>query len=73
MRGLGLIGVLLLIGGLVALALPAITYTRSEKVVDLGPVEVTAERQRRIPLSPVAGGLAAVAGLVLIVSSRRKA
>ena len=73
MRGLGLIGVLLLIGGLVALALPAITYTRTEKVVDLGPVEVTAERQRRIPLSPVAGGLAAVAGLVLIVSSRRKA
>ena len=73
MRGLGLIGVLLLVGGLVALALPAITYTRTEKVVDLGPVEVTAERQRRIPLSPVAGGLAAVAGVVLIVSSRRKA
>jgi hypothetical protein len=73
MRGLGLLGVLLLVGGLVTLALPAITYTRTEKVVDLGPVEVTAERQRRIPLSPVAGGLAAVAGLVLIVSSRRKA
>ena len=73
MRGLGLLGVLLLVAGLVALALPAITYTRTEKVVDLGPVEVTAERQRRIPLSPVAGGLAAVAGVVLIVSSRRKA
>lgn len=73
MRGLGLLGVLLLVGGLVALALPAITYTRTEKVVDIGPVEVTAERQRRIPLSPVAGGLAAVAGVVLIVSSRRKA
>ena len=73
MRGLALLGVLLLVGGLAALALPAFTYTRTEKVVDLGPVEVTAERQRRIPLSPVVGGLAAVAGLVLIVSSRRKA
>ncbi len=73
MRGLVLIGVLLLVGGLAMLAWPAITYTRTEKVVDLGPVEVTAERQRRIPLSPVAGGLAAVAGLVLIVSNRRKA
>lgn len=73
MRGLVLLGVLLLVGGLAMLAWPAITYTRTEKVVDLGPVEVTAERQRRIPLSPVAGGLAAVAGLVLIVSSRRKA
>lgn len=73
MRGLVLLGVLLLVGGLAMLAWPAITYTRTEKVVDLGPVEVTADRQRRIPLSPVAGGLAAVAGLVLIVSSRRKA
>ena len=70
MRGLVLVGVLLIVGGLAALALPVISYTRSEKVVDIGPVEVTADRTRHVPVPPLVGGLAVVAGLVLIVSRR---
>jgi hypothetical protein len=72
MRGTVLLGVILLVAGLAGLAWPVISYTKTEKVVDLGPVEVTAQRQKHVPVPPIVGGLAAVAGLVIIVTSGRK-
>jgi len=72
MRGTVLLGVILLIAGLAGLAWPVISYTKTEKVVDLGPIEVTADRQKHVPVPPIAGGLAAVAGVVIIVASSRK-
>ena len=72
MRGMKLFGVILLVAGLAGLAWPVISYTKTEKVVDLGPIEVTAEREKRVPVPPIVGGLAAVAGLVIIVTSSRK-
>jgi hypothetical protein len=72
MRGTVLLGVILLVAGLAGLAWPVISYTTTEKVVDIGPVEVTAERERRVPVPPIAGGLAAVAGIVMIVAGSRK-
>jgi len=72
MRGTVLLGVILLGAGLAGLAWPVITYTKTEKVVDIGPVEVTAEREKRVPVPPIAGGLAAVAGVVMIVAGSRK-
>ena len=73
MRGLVLVGVLLIVAGLAALTWPVISYTRTEKVVDVGPIEVTADRERRVPVPPLVGGLAVAAGLILVVSSRRRA
>jgi hypothetical protein len=73
MRGIVLLGVLLLVGGLIALAEPVIRYTRTEKVIDAGPIEVTAERDRRLVVPPVLAGLTAVAGLIVIITSARKA
>jgi len=72
MRGTVLLGVILLIAGLAGLAWPVISYTKTEKVVDLGPIEVTAEREKRLPVPPIVGGLAAVAGVVIIVTGSRK-
>ena len=72
MRGTVLLGVILLIVGLAGLAWPVITYTKTVNVVDIGPVEVTAEREKRVPVPPFAGGLAAVAGVVMIVAGCRK-
>jgi hypothetical protein len=72
MRGTMLLGIILLVAGLAGLAWPVITYTKTEKVVDLGPVEVTAEREKRLPVPPIVGGLAAVAGIVIIIAGSRK-
>ena len=73
MKGLMLVGVLLIVAGLAGLTWPVISYTRSEKVVDIGPVEVTADKTRHVPMPPLVGGLAVAAGLILVVSSRRNA
>jgi len=72
MRGIVLLGVILLVAGLAGLAWPVISYTKTEKVVDIGPIEVTAEREKNVPVPPILGGLAAVAGLVIIVTANRK-
>ena len=50
-----LIGVVLIVFGIVALVLGGIRYTTREKVLDIGPIEATAERHREIPLSPIVG------------------
>ncbi len=72
MRGLAMVGVVLVVLGLVGLMWPVITYTKTEKVVDLGPVEVTAENEEQVPIPPVAGGLAIAAGIALVVVGTRR-
>jgi drug/metabolite transporter (DMT)-like permease len=67
-----LIGILLIVFGVVALAVGGITYTSREKVLDIGPLKATADRQRTIPLSPIAGIVAIAAGAALVaVGSKR--
>ena len=71
MKPVTLIGVILVVIGIVALAYQGITYTTSEKVVDLGPLKVEAKREKTIPLPPLVGAAAVVGGVLLIVVSRR--
>ena len=68
-----LIGVLLIVFGVVALAVGGIRYTTREKVLDLGPIEATTETDKMIPLSPIVG-LASIAGgvAILVVGSRSR-
>lgn len=66
-----LIGVILVVFGIVALVLGGIRYTTREKVLDIGPVEATAEREHSIPLSPIVGLASIGAGIVLIIAGAR--
>ena len=66
------IGIALIALGLIALVYQGITYTTREKVVDLGPLKITAQKEKTIPLSPILGGLALAGGIVLIVAAARK-
>lgn len=72
MKSATMIGIVLIVLGVVALAYQGITYTTREKVIDIGPIEATAETKKTIPLSPVLGGLALVGGIVLVVVGARK-
>jgi hypothetical protein len=69
---LGLIGIALIALGLIALVYQGITYTTREKVVDLGPLKITAEKEKTIPLPPILGGLALAGGIVLVLAAARK-
>ena len=68
-----IVGIILIVIGLVALAYGGISYTDREKVLDIGPIEATAETRKTIPLPPLLGGLALAGGIVLlIVGSKRR-
>ena len=68
-----IVGIVLIVIGIIGLAYGGITYTSKEKVLDIGPIEATAERQKTIPLPPLLGGLALAGGVVLLIAgSRRK-
>ncbi len=67
-----LIGIILIVIGIVALAYQGITYTTREKVVDIGPIQMTAEKTKTLPLPPIVGVVALVGGIVLLVVGSRK-
>jgi len=67
MKAISLVGVLLIVVGVLALAYQGINYTRQKKVLDVGSVHLTTETHERIPLPPILGGLALVGGVVLLV------
>jgi uncharacterized membrane protein YidH (DUF202 family) len=66
-----LIGIVLIVFGLVALAAGGFSYTKREKAVDLGPVEVTTEKHRTIPISPIVGVVAVAAGVALVATGSK--
>ena len=67
-----IVGIILIVIGLVSLAIGGISYTTREKVLDIGPIEATAERRKTIPLPPLLGGIALAGGIVLMVAAGRK-
>ena len=67
-----IIAIILIALGIAALAYQGITYTTREKVVDLGPIQVTAEKTKTIPLTPIVGAIAIVGGIVLLVTGMKK-
>jgi len=67
-----MIGVILIVIGIISFAYQGITYTTREKVVDIGPIHMTAEKTKTIPLPPIVGGLALLGGIVLLVTGNKK-
>ena len=74
MRPTTIIGLVLIIGGLAALLMGGFSYTKSEKVLDVGPLEATVQSKERVPVPPIIGGLAMAAGVaLLLVGNKSKA
>lgn len=67
-----ILGVLLLLFGIFALIYGGITYNRTRTVVDVGAFKATATEKKTLPLSPIAGGVAVIAGTLLLVVSRKR-
>jgi len=65
------IGICLIVIGVLALAYQGITYTKQEKVAQIGNVQISADTQKTVYFPPVLGGLALVAGVVLVVVGRK--
>ena len=67
-----LVEIALVVLGIVAFAYQGITYTSREKIVDIGPLQATADTQKTIPLPPFLGGLVLAGGIVLVLVGAKK-
>jgi hypothetical protein len=67
-----ILAIALIAVGIIAFAYQGITYTSRDKVVDLGPLHVTAERSHTLPLPPIVGAVALVGGLALLLMTGQK-
>jgi hypothetical protein len=72
MKPIVLIGIVLVVVGALALAYQGFNYTRTEKVMDVGPMHITKETRNRIPLPPILGGIALIGGITLLVAGARR-
>lgn len=65
-------GIALIVIGLIALAYGGFSYTKREKVIDLGPLQATTETKKTVPLPPIFGGVAVAAGVALLIAGQRR-
>jgi uncharacterized membrane protein HdeD (DUF308 family) len=73
MRPLIVIGVILVVLGIVAVAVPSFTFFTTDRVVDSAYFHIDVSRPHTIVFNPIVGIVAVVAGIALIVLGRRSA
>ena len=66
-----IVGLVLVIIGLISLLWGGISWTREKTIVDIGPIEARSQERETIPLPPLVGGIALVAGAILLVARER--
>ena len=66
MKSTTVMGIVLVILGVFALAYQGFSYTDREKVIDVGPIHATVDSTKHVPLPPIIGGLALLGGVALL-------
>jgi hypothetical protein len=72
MKPATIVGIVLIAIGIIALAYGGFTYTTREKVLDIGPIEATAEKEKTVPFPPILGAICLAGGIVLVIVGNRK-
>lgn len=73
MKPAGIVGIILIVIGIIALAYGGFTYTKREKVIDAGPLQVSADKEKTVPFPPVLGGICLAGGIILVIVGSRRA
>ncbi len=66
------IGIALIVIGLIMTLVTGFNFVTREKVVDIGPVEVTSTKNNPVQWSPIIGGVLLVTGIIVMVSNKNK-
>jgi hypothetical protein len=67
-----ILGMILIALGVLGLAWGGFAYTTREKVVDIGPIHATRDQTHSVPVPPIAGAIALIGGIVLLVAGQKK-
>ncbi len=60
------LAILLIALGLAGMIVGGLTWTRSVKVVDIGPIEVNKQERSSLPIPPIVGAVGLLAGVILL-------
>ncbi|RDC57745.1 hypothetical protein DU508_01950 [Pedobacter chinensis] len=66
------VGLVLIVIGIIMLVWTGFSYTKKEKVVDAGPIQISADKEKSVNWSPYVGGIILVAGVFIFVASKKK-
>lgn len=66
-----LIGIILIVIGAIMLIWTGFTYTKKEKVLDAGPVQISADKQKTVNWPPYLGGILLVGGIVVVATAKK--
>jgi uncharacterized membrane protein len=66
------VGLVLIVLGAILLIWTGFTYTKKEKIVDAGPIQISADKEKSVNWPPYAGGIVLLAGVVILISSKKK-
>jgi hypothetical protein len=74
MKSITVLGIMLAVMGILALVYQGFSYTRREKIIDVGPIHATRDDTEHVPLPPIVGGLALLGGAaLLVIGAKQKA
>ena len=73
MKPAGIVGIILIAIGIIALAYGGFSYTKRERIIDAGPLQVSADREKTVPFPPILGGICLVGGIILVLVGNKKA
>ncbi len=65
------LGIVILIAGIVMLIWTGFTYTKKEKLIDAGPIQISADREKSVNWPPYAGGFLVIGGIILIIRGKK--
>jgi uncharacterized membrane protein len=73
MRPAGILGIILIVVGIVLIAWGGFaSFTTTENVAKLGPLEVNKQKEHPVPVGPIVGGVCIVGGIIMLVSGRSR-
>jgi uncharacterized membrane protein len=67
------IGSIMIVLGIVMLIWTGFTYTKKEKVIDAGPIQVSADRQKSVNWPSYTGAILLIGGIVVLVTAKKSA
>lgn len=65
------IGLILIVLGVVTLIWTGFSYTKKEKVIDAGPIQVSADKEKSVNWPPYLGGILLIGGIVVVATAKR--
>lgn len=64
-------GIILIIIGIIMMIYTGFSYVTTEKVVDIGPIQVNQQKSHPVKWSPIIGAVLIAGGIVLVVRNKK--